>query len=167
MNRANASVTNIPKNAKRRSPPPSCETMSARISTATASQEAVRADCSLKAPNISSAIAPAMTMISGSAGKTASGGSSGTSPALLETCATHARCLRGGTHLLDHMIDRGLDRAQKRIRIDAHPHDQDQQRSEHHLLSQAQIQHATQIGAREGAENHPPIHVEHVHWAEE
>src|SRR6516165_4564471 len=141
------------------------------MSTAMASHETIRVDRSaLNAPTSNSTIAPTARTTSGSAGKMTGSEVSGIGRGLMQARFTRAvggRGVVGGVYLLDYVIDRGLHRAQKRIRIDAHPYDQDQQRSEHHLLSQAQVQHATQIGAREGAENHPPIHVEHVHWAEE
>src|SRR5882757_4094144 len=61
--------------------------------------------------------------------------------------AAHARCLGGGRHLLDQMVDGCLDRAQERERVDPHPNYQDEQRNKQRLLARAQIEHAAEVGA--------------------
>src|SRR5947208_442641 len=62
-----------------------------------------------------------------------------------EAGAAHARCLGGGRHLLDQVIDGRLDRTQERERVDPHPHDQDQQWNEQRLLACAQVEHAAKV----------------------
>src|SRR5580704_18580699 len=133
-----------------------------------ASQETVRVDFSpLIAPKISSAIAPAARMISDSAGAMSGTGSTGIRPGLRQAGAAHARRLVGGRHLLDQVVDRFLDRAQERERVNSHPDYQDEQGNKQRLLAYAEIEHPAQVGAGERAVNYPPIHVEHVHRAEE
>src|SRR5271156_325627 len=111
-----------------------------------ASQETVRVDFSpVIAPNISSAIAPAARMISGSAGAMSGTGDIGINPGLRQAGAAHARCLGGGRHLLDQVIDGCLDRTQERERVDSHPNYQDEQRNKQRLLARAQIKHATEV----------------------
>src|SRR5438128_10206507 len=138
------------------------------INTPIASQETSRQEPSPRtAPRISSAIAAAARSISGNAGERTGKPSSGMELRLVEASAAQTRSLSGGVHLLDEMIDRDLDRPQERVRIDAHPQYEHQQRREHGLLARAQIKHVAQIGTRYCAENDPSVQVEHIGRPEE
>ena len=93
------------------------------------SHETILVDRSpLIAPNISSAIAPTAKIISGMAGAMSGNGNIGTGPGLLKAGAAHACRLGGSCHLLDQVVDRSLDRTQKRQRVDAHPQNENNKR---------------------------------------
>src|SRR5437762_3261757 len=52
-------------------------------------------------------------------------------------------------------------------RIDTHTQHQNKQRRKYELLAPAEVGHAAQILARDRAEDHPAVQIEHVHRAEE